>query len=106
MASPCGDGYSLIGDICMPTPEGYVETRSECEIGVDSREAAGVEQDYQAELAKCREEEAATAELSPSHPADANQSGAETALDASTIEGFFSWLLSEIAEWFASIQIM
>ena len=106
MASPCGDGYSLIGDICMPTPEGYVETRSECEMGVDSMEAAGVEQDYQAELAKCREEEAAAAELSPSHPANANQSGAEAAPDASTIEGFFSWLLSEIAEWFTSIQIM
>ena len=105
MASPCGDGYSLIGDICMPTPEGYVETRSECEMGVDSMEAAGVEQDYQAELAKCREE-AAAAELPPSHPADANRSGAEAALDASAIEGFFSWLLSEIAEWFASIQIM
>ena len=41
--SPCGEGYSLIGDICEPTPEGYVETRSECEMGVDSREAAGVE---------------------------------------------------------------
>ena len=51
---PCGEGYSLIGDICEPTPEGYVETRSECEMGVDSREAAGVEQDYQAELEKCR----------------------------------------------------
>ena len=48
------EGYSLIGDICEPTPEGYVETRSECEMGVDSREAAGVEQDYQAELEKCR----------------------------------------------------
>ena len=51
---PCGEGYSLIGDICKPTPEGYVETRSECEMGVDSLEAAGVEQDYQAELEKCR----------------------------------------------------
>ena len=52
--SACGEGYSLIGDICEPTPEGYVEARSECEMGVDSREAAGVEQDYQAELEKCR----------------------------------------------------
>ena len=50
----CGEGYSLIGDICEPTPEGYVETRSECEMGVDSLEAAGVEQDYQTELEKCR----------------------------------------------------
>ena len=55
--SPCGKGYSLIGDICEPTPEGYVETRSKCEMGVDSREAAGVEQDYQAELEKCRNAE-------------------------------------------------
>lgn len=53
--NPCGiEGYALIGDICMPAPEGYVETRSECEMDVDSREAAGVEQDYQAELEKCR----------------------------------------------------
>ena len=91
MASPCGDGYSLIGDICMPTPEGYVETRSECEMGIDSMEAAGVEQDYAAEIAKCREEERLAAEAAP---------------DTSTIEGFFSWLFSEIAGWFASIQIM
>ena len=104
MASPGGDGYSLIGDICMPTPEGYVETRSECEMGVDSMEAAGVEQDYQAELAKCREEEAASE--SSSRLADANQSGAEAAPDASVIEGFFSWVFSEIAKWFASVQIM
>lgn len=53
--SPCGNGYSLIGDICEPTPKGYVETRSQCEMGVDSREAAGVEQDYQTELKKCRD---------------------------------------------------
>ena len=54
--NPCGiEGYALIGDICMEAPEGYVETRSECEMGVDSREAAGVEQDYQAELEKCRQ---------------------------------------------------
>ena len=52
--SPCGSGYSLIGDICEPTPKGYVETRSRCEMRVDSREAAGVEQDYAAERAKCR----------------------------------------------------
>ena len=53
--NPCGiEGYAMIGDICEPAPEGYVETRSDCEIGVDSREAAGVEQDYQAELEKCR----------------------------------------------------
>ena len=53
--NPCGiEGYALIGDICGPAPEGYVEERSECEMGVDSREAAGVEQDYQAELEKCR----------------------------------------------------
>ena len=55
--SPCGKGYSLIGDICEPTPEGYVETRSKCEMGVDSMEAAGVEQDYQFELEKCRNAE-------------------------------------------------
>ena len=52
---PCGEGYVLLGDICEPTPEGYVETRTPCEMGVESREAAGVEQDFQAELAKCRE---------------------------------------------------
>ena len=50
----CGEGYVLIGDICEVAPDGYVETRSECEIAVDSREAAGVEQDYMAELEKCR----------------------------------------------------
>ena len=33
--SPRGNGYSLIGDICEPIPEGYVETRSKCEMGVD-----------------------------------------------------------------------
>lgn len=54
---PCGKGYSLIGDICQPTPDGYVETRSKCEMGVDSMEAAGVEQDYLAELEKCRNAE-------------------------------------------------
>lgn len=56
-AEPCAKGYSLIGDICQPTPEGYVETRTECEMGVDSREAAGVVQNYQEELAKCRAQE-------------------------------------------------
>ena len=55
--SPCGKGYSLIGDICESTPEGYVETRSKCEMGVDSMEAAWVEQDYQSELEKCRNAE-------------------------------------------------
>ena len=55
---PCGEGYFLLGDICEPVPEeGYIETRTPCEIGVDSLEAAGVEQDYLAELARCREEE-------------------------------------------------
>ena len=54
---PCGEGYFLLGDICEPAPEGYIETRTPCEIGVDSLEAAGVEQDYLAELARCREEE-------------------------------------------------
>lgn len=50
---PCGEGYVLIGDICDIAPDGYVETRTECEMAVDSREAAGVEQDYMAELEKC-----------------------------------------------------
>ena len=50
----CGEGYVLIGDICDVAPDGYVEARSECEMAVDSREAAGVEQDYMAELEKCR----------------------------------------------------
>ena len=93
MASPCGDGYTLIGDICEPIPAGYVETRSECEMAVDSREAAGVEQNYAMEIAKCREE-ATAAEMT------------EAAPDASTIDGFFSWLLSEIAKWFGSVQII
>ena len=53
--NPCGiEGYALIGDVCGPAPEGYVETRTPCEIAVDSREAAGVDHDYQAELEKCR----------------------------------------------------
>ena len=51
---PCGEGFYLSGDICEPAPPGYVETRSECEMAVDSMEAAGVEQDYAAEIAKCR----------------------------------------------------
>ena len=51
---PCGEGFYLSGDICEPAPPGYVETRSECEMAVDSMEAAGVEQDYMAETAKCR----------------------------------------------------
>ena len=59
---PCGPGYSLIGDICEPTPEGYVETRSRCEMGVDSMEAAGVEQDYAAEIEKCRNAELSSAD--------------------------------------------
>lgn len=53
-ASPCGEGYVLIGDICDVAPDGYAETRNECEMAVDSLEAAGVEQDYMAELEKCR----------------------------------------------------
>lgn len=53
--SPCGaEGYALIGDTCQPAPEGYVETRTPCEMAVDSREAAGVDQDYLAELERCR----------------------------------------------------
>ena len=44
----------MSGDVCEPAPPGYVETRSECEMAVDSMEAAGVEQDYMAETAKCR----------------------------------------------------
>ena len=53
--SPCGiEGYALIGDVCQPAPDGYVEDRTECEMAVDSREAAGVDQDYSAELEKCR----------------------------------------------------
>lgn len=51
---PCGEGFYMSGDVCEPAPPGYVETRSECEMAVDSMEAAGVEQDYMAELAKCR----------------------------------------------------
>ena len=50
----CAEGYVLVGDICDVAPAGYVETRSECEAAVDSLEAAGVEQDYMAELEKCR----------------------------------------------------
>lgn len=53
---PCGDGFYLVGDICEPAPPGYVETRSECEMAVESMEAAGVEQDFAAEIAKCRGE--------------------------------------------------
>ena len=53
---PCGPGYHLAGDICVQSPPGFVDTRNDCERGVDSREAAGVPQDYQAELAKCRAE--------------------------------------------------
>ena len=52
--SPCEEGYYLAGDICDKMPPGYVETRNECEMGVDSMEAAGVKQDYQLELEKCR----------------------------------------------------
>ena len=53
--NPCGiEGYALIGDVCGPAPEGYVETRTPCEIAVDSREAAGVDHDYLAELERCR----------------------------------------------------
>lgn len=51
---PCGEGFYTSGDVCEPAPPGYVETRSECEMAVDSMEAAGVEQDYMAETAKCR----------------------------------------------------
>jgi len=51
---PCGEGFYMSGDVCEPAPPGYVETRSECEMAVDSMEAAGVEQDYMAELAECR----------------------------------------------------
>ncbi len=53
-SNPCGDGYYLMGDICEPAPTGYVETRSECEMAVESMEAAGVEQDFMAEIEKCR----------------------------------------------------
>lgn len=92
MTSPCGEGYSLIGDICEPTPEGYVETRNECEMGVDSMEAAGVEQDYAAEIAKCRE----------------NQTDIATGVtgmqaETLTLEGFLSSIVSGIAEWFADV---
>lgn len=52
--SPCRTGYTLIGDICEPTPPGYVETRNRCEIAVGSREAAGVDQNYILELEKCK----------------------------------------------------
>lgn len=52
--SPCRSGYSLIGDVCEPTPEGYVETRNPCEMAVDSMEAAGVSQNYAEEFDKCR----------------------------------------------------
>ena len=52
--SPCEEGYYLAGDICDKMPPGYVEARNECEMGVDSMEAAGVDQDYNAELEKCR----------------------------------------------------
>ena len=51
---PCGEGYSLIGDICEPTPEGYVETRSECEMESTAGRLPGWNRDYQAELEKCR----------------------------------------------------
>lgn len=53
-AGPCGDGFYLVGDVCEPAPPGYVEARSECEMAVESMEAAGVEQDFAAEIAKCR----------------------------------------------------
>lgn len=33
----CGPGFRLVVDICEVAPPGYVETRSECEIGVDSK---------------------------------------------------------------------
>lgn len=92
MAPPCKEGYSLIGDICMPTPEGYVETRNECEMGVDSREAAGVEQDYAAELAKCRENQA-----------DIAMGETEILAETLTLEGFLSSIVSGIAEWFADV---
>ena len=51
---PCDEGYYYLGDTCEKAPPGYVETRNECEIGVDSREAAGVVQDYTQELELCR----------------------------------------------------
>lgn len=92
MASPCGEGYSLIGDICMPTPEGYVETRNECEMGVDSMEAAGVEQNYAAEIAKCRENQTDVA---------TGVAGMQT--ETLTLEVWFSSMVSGIAEWFADV---
>ena len=92
MASPCGEGYSLIGDICEPTPEGYVETRNECEMGVDSMEAAGVEQDYAAEIAKCRENQTDIA---------TGVTGVQA--ETPTLEGFLSSIVSGIAEWFADV---
>ena len=52
-AGLCGDGFYLVGDVCEPAPPGYVETRSKCEMAVESMEAAGVEQDFAAEIAKC-----------------------------------------------------
>ena len=56
--SPCGmKGYALRGDICERVPAGHSETRTPCEVAADSRESAGVEQDYQHELEKCREQE-------------------------------------------------
>lgn len=92
MESPCGKGYSLIGDICEPTPEGYVETRNACEMGVDSMEAAGVEQDYAAEIAKCRENQTDAA---------TGVTGMQT--ETLTLEGLLSSIVSGIAEWFADV---
>ena len=94
MASPCGEGMALIGDICMTAPEGYVEARTDCEIAVDSMEAAGVEQDYAAEIAKCREAAGQT---------DAAAQVQEAAPDMFAPGEFFAALFSGILEWLASI---
>ena len=77
----CGPGYRLIGDICDVAPPGYVETRSECEMGVESMEAAGVKQDFAAEIEKCRQMEAG---------------GSDTDSVAGGTAGVLDWLLVDL----------
>ncbi len=85
----------------MKTPEGYVETRSACEMRVDSMEAAGVEQNYPEEIEKCMQETEHADQLNQETVAPVDTESSSDVMAG--MWEMFAGLLENIAEWLMSI---